>query len=495
MHSLTHYIRQAKKIDKDYFGTADFRFPKLTVSKELDNPYPVSLGKRKLWGLMGTFTDYMIRKMFRDKLIAGNARVVREEMLVAETVSTHLPDLVLGVRNVNHETLLEIDWRGEKWVQTYLEEPWDHCISETFYMSQMDAVYRALVVGKFYHLDRDELSGLKQYFRRVLGWLRKEFAEAELVILNPVLGHPDVCKGDADLVIDNTLFDIKTVKRPVAEVDKSKNQLLGYLSLAHKHKMNPVKDSPLLPEVTAIGYIFPQSLILHSTEINRFGAKQREDFTDRILALRSNEASVSVRGEIDHRSNRAALRKILLHNRASRLEEMKRLAEAEAILRGIIEEDPGARVTWFALGRFLRRRGRYDEAEHAIMESIKISSGWPGQWHELAWVYLDQHQEEKALDALRSLVKHNPMDVQGWFSLGVMHHRLKNWKKAEEAYRVAIGLKNDYADALLNLGVLLYSLQRGEESRVVLMKGLEVSTDRPDLKKEFEDLLLKFDAS
>ena len=171
MHSLTHYIKQAKKIDKNYFRTADFKVPKRTVSKELDNPYPVSLGERKLWGLMGTFTDYMIRKMFRDKLIAGNARVVHEEMLVAEIVSTHLPDLVLGVRNVNYETLLEIDWRGEKWVQTYLEEPWDQCISETFYMSQMDAVYRALVVGKLHHLDRDELSTLKQYFGRVLGWL------------------------------------------------------------------------------------------------------------------------------------------------------------------------------------------------------------------------------------------------------------------------------------------------------------------------------------
>ncbi len=168
---------------------------------------------------------------------------------------------------------------------------------------------------------------------------------------------------------------------------------------------------------------------------------------------------------------------------------------AVILLRGIIEEDPIDQMTWFALGRFLRLRGRYDEAEQATMEAIKISSGWPDQWHELAWVYLDQHQEEKALDALRSLVKHNPRDAQGWFSLGVMHHRFKNWKKAEEAYRVAIGLKSDYADALLNLGVLLYSLQRGEESRVVLMKGLDVSTDRPDLKKEFEDLLLKLDVS
>ena len=83
--SLTYYIKEAsKKKIVDYFGTSHIDPPIIPKKSGLVNPYPESLYERRLWTVVGTFTDYMMRKMFRDRLVVSSADIIQENYLICE---------------------------------------------------------------------------------------------------------------------------------------------------------------------------------------------------------------------------------------------------------------------------------------------------------------------------------------------------------------------------------------------------------------------------
>ncbi|MHA2024686.1 MAG: hypothetical protein ACW98U_02200 [Candidatus Thorarchaeota archaeon] len=289
--SLTYYIKKAsKKKITDFFGTSHVSPPTIPKDIVLVNPYPESLYERRLWSVVGTFTDYMMRKMFRDRLVAESADIIQENYLVCEyavTVSSKMAEA--GKTN---EVVDEIAKSGRKWIDTFQSKPFDSCIEETFMISQLDAVYRAGRFFPLHRLDQDEINGFKPFLNHILDWLKTEFSESSIVALNPTYGHPDICAADADMIIDDTLYEIKTTKYPEKSVSKDMNQLLGYVSLAYHHKNNPIQSSPPGFDIKNVGYLFPISVICLDTSISTFTDSHKESYLDRILELKQDEETV-----------------------------------------------------------------------------------------------------------------------------------------------------------------------------------------------------------
>jgi hypothetical protein len=49
------------------------------------------------------------------------------------------------------------------------------------------------------------------FFENIEQWLEFKLKEPKEIYLNPTLGHEQTLNADADLVIDSTLYEIKTV--------------------------------------------------------------------------------------------------------------------------------------------------------------------------------------------------------------------------------------------------------------------------------------------
>ncbi len=98
-----------------------------------------------------------------------------------------------------------------------------------------------------------------------------------------------------------------------------------------------------------------------------------------------------------------------------------RTADAERGFRDVIARHPELGGAHANLGLILRNAGKHDESVAALEQAVKVSPKQP--------------------------VFHN--------QLGVSHRHKGQFQKAREAYEQAIALDENYADAHLNLGVLL----------------------------------------
>jgi len=292
--SLTHYINAVpKKGAAEFFGVDHIRPPTLPNHSEVVNPYPGSLRERRLQTVVGTFTDYMIRKMFRDGLVAPRAEVISEAYLICEYAISLAQKVSCGAGA--DDTVEKIAAEGPKWLDAYLSRPIGSCIREVFMISQLDSVSR---LGRFFqlvNLSDDEIRGLRSFVGRVQEWLRTEFEESNRVLLNPIYGHPSVCAADADLVVDDTLYEVKTTMYPQRSVRSGMIQLLGYVSLAYYHEKHPMAVSPPPVNLKKVGFLFPLSLVRVESSISDFTDDQKLFFLRRIIELRNREGEMSAR--------------------------------------------------------------------------------------------------------------------------------------------------------------------------------------------------------
>lgn len=349
MRSLTYYVKEGHKRNKNFFFTSEVSFPDVEKNR-LVNTYPESLGDRRLWGLMGTFTDYMIRKMFRDGTVTKSAKVVPENPLIAELTMNHLEDLLRST-SIPEQVSSRIRNEGDDWISRYKSKSWEEVILDAFLMSQIDSLYRAGRISKIHELGPNEIAGIKEFMKNLESWLSKLFSRAQRVILNPFLGHPEVCKGDADIVVDDTIYEIKTVKRPREYIRKDKDQLLGYVALAFYHQQKPISISPNIDRLHSIGFLFPQSLLHTTTALENFSTTDKIVFIDRIQTLKS--ARLNYKPSVDD-------------TKIESLIKAGKIDEAEKHLSAKVRDGETTLQEWHL---FLERLGEYGFLDRMVIMS------------------------------------------------------------------------------------------------------------------------------
>jgi Flp pilus assembly protein TadD len=125
---------------------------------------------------------------------------------------------------------------------------------------------------------------------------------------------------------------------------------------------------------------------------------------------------------------------------ASRLAESGLLQRAVGQCRMAALIDPSTPTTWYSLGQFLRRTGRYEEAEQAFEHSLRINPGLVEAW--IAWgdAALDRERPHEAVDRYfqaltkepRNAAAHNGLGI-ALASLGQMDQAIVHFAAAAEA--------------------------------------------------------------
>ena len=119
-------------------------------------------------------------------------------------------------------------------------------------LSKLDVIFRAgYIVEDIEFINNKDVEDLRKFLSLVDSEL---FKTNKVCILNPTFGEGSKLVGgaDADLVVDDMLIDVKTVKK-LTFSRKYLDQLIGYYAL---YKIGGIDGMPIQNEINKLGVYF-----------------------------------------------------------------------------------------------------------------------------------------------------------------------------------------------------------------------------------------------
>jgi hypothetical protein len=179
----------------------------------------------KNYSFVGTAFDYLLRFTFKHRYPTAHTKPwIAESVLRIPWFKQH-PEWEAA------HLIVEI---GRMVYQTYLED--GRCTNDLLYtvlcLAQLDPIFRRKVVvpdlGEINTLDITNLRALLDLVPADL------YAMQEICLLNPTFGIELQLVGgaDVDIVIDDAIIDIKTIRKPLGKQRESFNQVMGYYLLS-----------------------------------------------------------------------------------------------------------------------------------------------------------------------------------------------------------------------------------------------------------------------
>jgi len=143
-------------------------------------------------------------------------------------------------------------------------------------------------------------------------------------------------------------------------------------------------------------------------------------------------------------------------------------AQAEPIVKQMIEMDPNEPTNYFALAKIYEDSGMYDEAEATLLKAREVRPNEPTVYTTLAGYYNRQGEFDKTIEALEARAQKEPDNPEAFHTIATYYwdkafrdFRLSDAEKKEyvlkgiEAADRALALKDDYIDALTYKNLLL----------------------------------------
>lgn len=250
--SLTSFLRDNTDVRERF--RQEFKKPEFLASKEM-----IALPLTENFSTVGTAFDYLLR-FFIQHL---NPHTIDKSYWIAETaveeglrtgaVKTRCKEIISRARD---------DWAA------YLKKGQmsDALIESALKLATLDPIYRAGVVPeRIGDIHPDDVQDLKNLISAVD---KKIFTAKSLCMINPTFGSASELVGgaDADLVVDDTIIDIKTTKKLTLE-RSALDQVLGYYVLHHISGVGELKPKPTITKVAVYfsryGYLF----VMHLSEL------------------------------------------------------------------------------------------------------------------------------------------------------------------------------------------------------------------------------------
>lgn len=113
--------------------------------------------------------------------------------------------------------------------------------------------------------------------------------------------------------------------------------------------------------------------------------------------------------------------------------------------------DPDAR---FKAALDLMKQGQTQDAETALTDLIKDFPQYSGPLTELGMIYVKSKRMDLAATAFAKAVAANSQNAVAYNWQGILYREANDWSRAEQAYKRALSIDSNYANAHLNLGIL-----------------------------------------
>jgi hypothetical protein len=276
--SLTGLLRQIpRKLAKQHEPKVNFQ----KVSHIMQNPYPNWVNEQRCWGNLGTLTDYIIRKFLQ---MHYNSNLQHVPVTLAENIIEYRLPSYLNAKI----SIPSFYSNAESWISIY-NETTDllEALKASCNMVNLDLIYRSGRLDPSFLPSDNEIQSLVPFYRNIETFMLEKFKKCKKLWLNPTLGNNHYFKGDADLIVDHCLLDIKTTKNPNKMITSSIPQLFGYVSMqtwlqyyqaTFKDNKNVSYTSLTAPRIQAIGFLLPCQLEFLICSIKAWTDKERLKF-------------------------------------------------------------------------------------------------------------------------------------------------------------------------------------------------------------------------
>ncbi|HET7218894.1 MAG TPA: tetratricopeptide repeat protein [Vicinamibacterales bacterium] len=114
-------------------------------------------------------------------------------------------------------------------------------------------------------------------------------------------------------------------------------------------------------------------------------------------------------------------------------------AEAEPIVKRMIEMDPNEYLNYLELAKIYENAGRYDEAEAQLLKAREVKPKQPEVYAAISAYYNRQGEFDKTVDALNMAADLQPENPQGYQLVAVFY-----WEKAYKDKRLTPAQQNEY---------------------------------------------------
>ncbi len=154
--------------------------------------------------------------------------------------------------------------------------------------------------------------------------------------------------------------------------------------------------------------------------------------------------------------------------------------KAEVAYREAIRLKPDYPVAHYILGTALERQGKYEKAKVAYREAIRLKPDYPVAHFNLGTALWEQGKHEEAKVAYREAIRLKPDYPEAHYFLGTALWMQGKYEEAEVAYREAIRLKPDDPEAHYFLGTALEWQGKYEEAEVAYREAIRLKPDYPE---------------
>jgi len=176
----------------------------------------------------------------------------------------------------------------------------------------------------------------------------------------------------------------------------------------------------------------------------------------------------------------------------------KDISLAEALLRDVCSRCPNEYVYDYIINgsRYIKFWSAAEFTEYVAIRGednaqqtvFWILSAYPRACFYLAYVLVDKHDLEEALQWLNRGMTMEPQNPNFLLEMGVVYAHMKKPQRSFNCYQEAFGLPNlpnlKRAAVLRGMGIQLMDLNRLDEAEGHLMESLELEPDNPTAKQE-----------
>ncbi len=261
---------------------SEFLRPSFTLKTEI-KAAPLSDN----FSIVGTAFDYLMRfyLQFNNKntFIQSDTWVADHSYnsLTNKFLNSKSPEIMVGFKFYKTNEFLKIITDQYEQTKTnynkYIKDGvlTDDLVSNTIFLAKLDVYIRARIIDQNFDFHNPEdIQDIKSLMSLVD---KDKFTAKHNCYLNPTFGAGSMLVGgaDADLIIDNTLIDIKATKNLKLERAHI-NQILGYYILS---LIGGINDNPNYTPIEKIGLYFARHGELWTLPIKQFGDKRKfEEF-------------------------------------------------------------------------------------------------------------------------------------------------------------------------------------------------------------------------
>lgn len=161
---------------------------------------------------------------------------------------------------------------------------------------------------------------------------------------------------------------------------------------------------------------------------------------------------------------------------------LNRPAQAEILLRRILERWPDQPVAFNNLGNALQQLCRPGEAEAAFRQALALAPDYAIAHYNLGNLLKSELRPEEAIAAYRDAIRCNPVYPKALNNLGNLHLDLKQFEPAEAAYLEAQRTDPNLGEVATNLGNLYSVWKRYPEAEKHFERALALSPDSAHIR-------------